>query len=260
MEQTKKNFLNISRAECRLVYKNVLASSDKRWKLVKQLSSEEDFGMAISVSIISIEELVKAIILFLDGNGFDFRKIKGMNSFFKNHEIRFVVAYIMFVIILLGDELKALFIKIKDNPNKISQIEKELQNESVFFERKKIYFFRKLITLKRELLWFSKVEIFRQEGFYSDYNGILKSPIETTPHEFWEVYRRLKRVRTFGLEFIKYVETSEESVVKQITQIKKDLKSKGVYKKIELGLLFLKKEKQRPFYFLINSLNNILKE
>ncbi|NOT91646.1 AbiV family abortive infection protein [Ferruginibacter sp.] len=139
-----KTFLNISRKECLIVYNDILENSDRRWESGMVLAKNGDFGLGISASIISIEELIKAIIVFLDGNGFDFRKSKGIDSFFRNHEIRYVIAYFIFIISLAGDELKKIIKKMNDNPEHVNNLIKGMRDDKNFIlDKYKFYFFKK---------------------------------------------------------------------------------------------------------------------
>jgi len=102
---SSKTFVTISKNECLTVYRNVLEHSDQKWESGKQLAKINDFGGATSMAIISVEELVKSLIIFLDGKGFEFRSIKGISTLFDNHQIRYLLAYTMFAMGLFGDEL-----------------------------------------------------------------------------------------------------------------------------------------------------------
>lgn len=71
---------------------------------------------ACSFAIISTEELVKAFIVFWDGQGFNFRKIKGMSTIFRNHRIRYFILFLLYVMGLLNDELRKLMSTVIQKP------------------------------------------------------------------------------------------------------------------------------------------------
>jgi AbiV family abortive infection protein len=252
-----KTFLNISKDECLVVYKEILENSDKRWNSAKLLSENGDYGLGISTSIISIEELIKSIIVLLDGKGFELRKINGMSSFFRNHEIRYVVAYSMFVMSLFGEDLIKILKKIKENPEWIVEVTKDMKSEKDFIEKKLgIYILRRMVTIKNELNWFANVDLFRQEGFYCDYDKLLKTPIRISKNDFDEVIFRLSKVRKIGKGFIQTLETNEEYYVNYFSKLIKDFKEKNHAQKIAKGLEFLKKVKKKPFELIKEKLNN----
>src|SRR4051812_38270732 len=100
---SSKTFLTIPKKECLEVYKTILKNSDNKWESGKKLADIGDFGGATSFALISVEELIKALIVFLDGKGFEFRSLKGIDTFFKNHKIRYIIAYAMFAMNLFTD-------------------------------------------------------------------------------------------------------------------------------------------------------------
>ncbi len=55
------------------------------------IAENNDYGSAISLLIISNEEAVKALMLFLEGNDFRLRNIPGFTNLFENHRLRYLV-------------------------------------------------------------------------------------------------------------------------------------------------------------------------
>jgi AbiV family abortive infection protein len=253
-----KTFLNISAAECLIVYKDIIKNSDKRWESGLLLAKNGDYALGISTSIISIEELIKAIIIFLDGKGFDLRKSKGIDSFFRNHEIRYLLAYFIFIITLAGDELKKWIEKINNNQEQANFFLKNIRVEKKdWFEKYRYYFLRKLIILKSELNWFSQIDLFRQRGFYCDYSTELKNPVHISEREFKEVIFRLEKIRNAGIFFLEELSKNEFESQEQIKQLKKDFQENNFYELISKGLESIKKSKRRPFEYLKESVNNL---
>jgi AbiV family abortive infection protein len=246
---SSKTFLTISKKECLIVYKNILENSDRKWESGKNLAKINDFGGATSMAIISVEEMIKAIVVLLDGKGFEFRNVKGMDVVFNHHQIRYLIAYAMFVMSLLGDELLKFLTRIRENPDEMIKIEEAMkQNEEEFFERNlKHYCFRKLIQLKKEFDWFSQVDIFRQDGFYCGYEEQLKNPISIDSCDYEKVINRLEKVRKVGKELIISFENQEVNFTKPFLRLKKDFKQKKYYKHIEKSLATVRQSRESPF-------------
>lgn len=254
----KKTFINISREECLIVYKEMIENSEKRWASAEVLSKNKDYGSAISVAIISIEELVKAIIIVLDGRGFHFRKIKGVEIFFRNHEIRYVIAYFMFIIKILGDELMNWINKVNENPEKVRSVIKRMKDEEDFFCKKyKLYFLRKVVLIRQELSWFSKIDLFRQQGFYYDYSGTSQNPVKISENEFSQVKVRLEKVRVVGLFIISELSKNDLEIEKQLQELKAEFKEAGYYLKIEKILEKLRAKRKKPFEALKENFDNL---
>ncbi len=256
---SSKTFLTISKKECLVVYKSILENSDRKWEAGINLSTINDYGGATSMAIISVEELVKALIVLLDGNGFNFRRVKGMDAVFKHHQIRYFIAYAMFILSLFSDEVAKFIIEFREKPDELIRLEEEMrQNEEGFFEKNmKRYLFRKMIQLKKEFDWFSQVDIFRQDGFYSDYKEQLKTPITIGVYDYDQVIQRLERVRKVGKEIILAFENQDEHFAKLFITVKGNFQSKKFYKLVERALTTVRQSRESPFVLIKNKLDNL---
>lgn len=240
------NFLNISKEECLSLYKDILANSDRTWSSAKILSEQSDYGSAVSMAIISVEEMVKAFVLCMDGHGFRFRSVKGVDSLFSNHQIRYVVAYGMFVVSIFGEEIKNLLIRYAAEPQELIYLRHKMINQEDFLERNlRYYTLRKMVQLKKELKWFSKVDIFRQEGFYSDYDDKLKTPLNIEKKDYMEVISRLEKVRQVGKVVMDTFESNEQEYMEVFASIQKDFNDKRMYNKMAVTLKTI--DKRNPF-------------
>lgn len=77
-----ENFLNISQLACQKSHMTILENSDRHFIVAEKIYEMKDFyGIAISHLILSTEELVKALIIYLEGEGLHLRSIKGIKSF-----------------------------------------------------------------------------------------------------------------------------------------------------------------------------------
>ena len=87
-----QNFLNISPEKCLNSYTELLENSDRHFYIATLIADKDEFGMAISHLILGSEELVKAIIIYLDGFGLNIRTIKGVNVLFNHHKPRHYIS------------------------------------------------------------------------------------------------------------------------------------------------------------------------
>lgn len=243
-----KTFLTISKKECLVVYKDILENSEKKWEAASKLADMGEFGSATSMAIISVEELIKALILFFDGKGFEFRSVKGMNVIFRHHKVRYFIAYAMFIMSVVGDDLLSFIKIIRKNPKKLITLIDKLKTLKGYIEDYfRPYVLKKIEIFKEEFKWFSRVDIFRQDGFYCDYVEQLKNPIKITQEDYIKVFQRLERVRKIGIAIIDSFNLEDENTVKQIVIMRRDFKQKNIYQKIEEVLNTLRETKQSPF-------------
>jgi AbiV family abortive infection protein len=245
---SSKTFLTISREECLVVYKNVLANSDCKWEASERIAEAGEYGTATSLAIISVEEMVKALVLLIDGKGFQFRSVRGMDSLFYHHQIRYFIAYAMFLMGIFRDELFRFLKRHHADDNYISGLYGEWQNDQEKMLRKiKFYAFRKFIQVRREFVWFSKIDLFRQDGFYSDYEDQLKNPMSISIEDYQKLYDRLKTVREVGLEIFETLNDQDEQTAERLGELKKQFREKDYYKKISDSLTTIRQKRQSPF-------------
>ncbi len=246
-----KRFSSLTTKECADAYKSMYATAESEWEAGKQLAASGKYGNATALLIISIEEYVKSLLIFFDSKGFHFRNTKGVAVFFRNHQIRYVIAFVMSVMNLFGEEMKKALLWVKANPEKVTQLHKDMNEQEQFFEQRFGYYLkRKLVYILREFAWFKNADLFRQEGFYCDYKDFLKTPLQLSKDEFNEVYVRLEKVRDVGKFLIQGIESSDASVQEQIRKLKSDFKTRQYYQKISNALEALSKSKQNPFAYI----------
>ncbi len=245
----EKTFVTISKSECLIAYKEILQNSDSKWAASKILARNRDYGTATSLAIISVEEQIKAIVILLDGCGFHFRKVKGIEVLFKHHRLRYFLAYIIFGISVFGDELGKMLLTVKDNPEKIEGYIQEIESNPDLFFKKYIRnkLFKIIISIRKESIWFSKIDIFRQDGFYSDYETTLKNPITISKDDYIQVAKRLDKVRRFGQMLMNAFLDNGESLNEHIKKMQTDFIKKGFYTNIGESITKMNKAKTNPF-------------
>ena len=116
--KTKKTFFNIDRKECRLASKETILNANKHIEVADKLQISSEYGLAISHLIIGSEEIVKALILHMDSVGFNFRQVKGLQSIFDNHKLRYFISFIMFSLSVFLDETNKFLKTRKDDKNR----------------------------------------------------------------------------------------------------------------------------------------------
>ncbi|MBO9204201.1 MULTISPECIES: AbiV family abortive infection protein [Niastella] len=242
-----RNFSTISKEECVVAYEALLENSDAKWKAAKVNASLGEYGIASSLCVVSIEELIKAILLCQDSLGFEFRRVKGMDVFFKNHLIRYYIAYWLFTMGWAMNELLGFIKKLRENPEWAISFMEEIKSENIFEQKMKFYLLRQLILLKRELDWFSKIDNIRQDGFYAGYNGKLINPINISQEQYNDVKLKLSIVRKIGRSFITQIANKDKVIIDLIEEKRIEFKSKDHYSKIAIMLKDLRASRNSPF-------------
>jgi AbiV family abortive infection protein len=236
--------------ECRQYYDILVSNADSQWQIADTLADAGQYGAATSHLLISVEESIKSIIVFMDTQGFDFRSVKGIDTIFRNHRIRFFIAYIMFAVGIVGEDLIKLLKKIKENPSLLEDYMKLLIKEDDLPIALKWYFLRKAILLRKEKALFEKADLFRQIGFYADFNEEVNSPQTMSKETYNMIYERMLKVKKFTASFIRSYTPSDDMMLQLIQDNKKMFNDNKVYNMLELGLSQAKSSKKSPFEIL----------
>jgi len=249
------SFFNVPREELLKFYPEMKLNSKNQYDIGVKLAAEENYGSAISHLLISSEEMVKALVVAFDAKGFRLRNIKGMDIFFRNHEIRFFVGYLIFIITLFGDDLFTAIKKMKKYPSFALEIKNFYFNET----KLKWYFLRKFIRINREIEWFSKAEVFRQNGFYVDMKGSLISPLKLTKKEFTEAKQRLDKINELININIECILSDDVEMIQEVEKLKKLFEDENLYLKIETELENKQKGKKTFFEIFSTSILSDIK-
>ncbi|MBS1651629.1 MAG: AbiV family abortive infection protein [Bacteroidetes bacterium] len=249
-----KPLQTLTQEECSKYFEFLQGNAAEQWKIADTLSTAEQYGAATSHLLISIEESIKSIIVFMDSQGYQFRSVKGIDTIFSNHRIRFFIAYFMFSIGIFGDDLIKWLKKVKQNPELIQEHMKLFVGQDDLPLPLKYYFLRKLALLKTEMIFFKNADLIRQIGFYVDYNEQVQSPQAMTKDTYKEIYQRMEKVKRFVKGLIDAYTPSDETMDKLIAKNKQLFNDEKYYKLIEDGLFKVKKTKSSPFDLLNENL------
>jgi hypothetical protein len=154
----------------------------------------------------------------------------------------------MFIMSVIGDDFLKFISKIRKDPKILVTLVDKIKTLKGYLEDYlKPYVEKKIEVFKEEFNWFSKVDIFRQDGFYCDYDEQLKNPIKITYEDYLKVMQRLERVRKIGIAIIDSFNIEDEFTVRQIQITRRDFKQKNIYQKIGEALNTIRETKQSPF-------------
>lgn len=230
-----KDFTQLSQRECSEVYKSMLENSMKKIESASVIAKADDFGTALSIQIVGLEEAIKAIFIYLDSLGFKFRQVKGMKSLFTNHELR----YFFSVIFIISDViLKDFRVILRKVIKYFKAHEKEfIENNAQFREKNKDgaikYFFEvviphiqdRIIHVLNEIESYKQFDKQRQDGLYVDYECKLRTPSDISEEFYNEVVCKVSKVTSLIHKFIEELEDNKadynEAIKVQIDLIKK---------------------------------------
>lgn len=216
----KADFMNISQEECLIVYKQVLDRSERKFKSAELVAKDGDYESATSLLIVSNEELLKGLILYLSGQGFRLRSIQGIKSLFANHKLRYLFALVLSVFSIAMNEMQFYIRKVLDDHDFLLEFNPDTPE---FKANLKKYFSDKLLDIKKEVLFFSAMDKSRQHGFYSDYkDGI----ITISEAQYLEFHDKIKRLNAFVYMLIDVFKIEHLPIKKQLERMKNGFNTK----------------------------------
>ncbi len=249
-EQGLKNFMNLSNDECINIAKETLNNANQLYEEGQILSNNKSYGRAISLLILSLEETMKALILYLDGNGFEFRsRVKGIKNLFINHKLRYPLAFVLSVMHILINDIMSL---LKRSKNKSALLISSLFDIKILDESVKQYIFKKTVQLKSEIEWYRSAEYLRNEGIYVDYNNELKTPQNFKKEDYDSVYIRMRSMRGFIDLFIRSFSDLDEETYKQLKNTQRQFIEKNWYEKIGNLITTVNTKNTNPMTELVN--------
>lgn len=239
-----KNFTTLSSSECLAYYPEIIKNAESKFRTADKIAEHGDYGTALSTQIIGLEELIKAVVLFADGKGFEFRKVKGMNSVFKNHGLRYLISFFLFVFSVFGEALQEgidYIIKKAATKEGLAEYRAMMTDKKEFFDKYILpYFKEKLRFVLEELAWYRDFDKVRQLGFYSDFKEELHNPINIDKEFYLKFMERLERVKKIVFQIIKEMNMNHPFVNEYLPKTIEDCKKNEIY-----GLLALLLEKTR---------------
>jgi hypothetical protein len=244
---SQQSFFSVKREELHKMYREIIANSDEQYSTAIELAKMNKPGHAIPHLLISCEEMIKAIIIAMDAKGFSFRTVKGMDVFFRQHDIRFFLSYIIFCISIFGDDMLTYLKKVKSEP----EILMKFHNIAYRDMKVKWFLMKKYILIAGEIKWFAKAEVFRQNGSYVDMKGKLISPANITEQEFDQTRIRVEKVNRIAKYVIECYTSTDSEMLKQIEMLQNTFIEMKYYDLIENSLSKMKKSR-KSFFEVLN--------
>ncbi len=161
----------MSRDECLKYCPQVIDKAKIKFKRALEAADDSDYDSAVSMLIVSNEIMSQAFFLYLDGVGFEFRKMKGMKNFFNNHNLRYQFALVNSMLVVLGEDAAKFLARLFMEPGFMKNI-LESHDLGDAFTR---YIKEATLKVLHEIELISEFDKFRQIGTYADYHDGFQS-------------------------------------------------------------------------------------
>lgn len=207
-QQPVIDFAQFTTDQCTALSQKMLDNAARLWRIAEHNAGDGDYGLGMSLTISSTEELVKGFLFFLDSKGFEFRKIPRIDKLLHNHHMKYAVAFGMFCATISAEIINDVLLSMQQKPIfKLSIGEGDATKGTTFetkfeldIDKVKIarYLTKKLNQAETERAWFAQLETLRQSGVYADYNDQLHKPSDTTKKAYELVRSKMEEVRKFA--------------------------------------------------------------
>lgn len=219
----EKSIMNFSRSECLKASKEALKKSRQGFIAAEVLAKTEDYDHASALLITSNENLIKGFILYMDGIGFSFRTIKGMNSLYNNHKLRYLLGFLLSVFSIFERDLKLLLLKCVRNPKLASQFKFD---DPAIMTWLKDYILKRTLQIKAEVEFFSKLDRTRQQGVYSDFDHAAEL-ITISPQKYKELHIKIASLNSIIYMIMgAFTNFPDDEIKKYFQKLKVDFKKK----------------------------------
>jgi AbiV family abortive infection protein len=230
--ESDKQLFNISPKECLRLYPLVWQNSRDNSRAAKVLAANDLYGQGTALAMISMEEMIKCVILALDGNGFNFRSAKGVSRFFKEHNIRYYTGLLLMVASVFGEDVLTYIETVVKNPAELIALDKRFKVEGEMEKAALGWLRRNLLKIMEIMPFFSSMDKNRQRGFYCDYVELFQSPSDVTEKQYLVTVEILEKVNKVAALIIGMLESTDPEIRKHIASTVNQFKEKKVYEKI----------------------------
>ncbi len=173
----------LSQSECFDFFQRVQNKSDSHFLVAEEIANRSEYGMAISHLILGSEELIKALILFFQGEKLNLASINEIDKFFFQHKVRHSFSQLYTIMGIFLRPITVFSKRIHDLINDKISREKIKNLEKAIIEGDVLTF--KTITERWQRMNLPKVvrkmndyndfwesaEKYKQLGFYADFEN-----------------------------------------------------------------------------------------
>jgi AbiV family abortive infection protein len=205
--EKKRSFLEISPNECLDVYPEVQANAAQLFEGGKLLEVAGYYGQAISHLILGTEEYIKSLCLFLEGKGFQLRKIKDIKRIFNNHAARHSIIRDSYSVWMVFKHLYSL--------------NRKSTGRQIF--QKSLHAALTIFSAIRNYEWWAQADKLKNKGLYVDYTDGLLLPSSLTKKDYDLAFRFTSPIPKEIEEFIHHISRMSPSRLTDFRQLLKDV-------------------------------------
>ncbi len=209
-----KKITSISRSDAIAIYPHIIKNYERLKKTADFAYTYANYGTALSLYILSSEELIKAFVIFLHGIGVNVLQAKELKGIFsqhkKKHELSQALELIAFMesFILLTDK-ETYKPKVETGSEWLDMISGIVSGFGKIIEP--------ISRLDKNTEWWDEADYYKNRGLYVDYSNGLKTPSQITKEQSTEgkekAEKLFERIRRVKLVFEKQSEKEQKQLI-----------------------------------------------
>jgi len=192
--------------ECAIAFREALDNANKHIESSSLIACSGQYGMAISHLILSTEETVKGLLLYLQSIKVEIRNVPGMYLYFTDHTIRHQLAMQINLMYGIIKPFMELALSMKDclhQPDKkISLKETTLVVMSQYEKKADAY----VKELEEMFDWWEDTNEMKNKGLYVDYTTRLETPMQIEEAKYLKSSKLILDFENKVFEIISYLE------------------------------------------------------
>lgn len=190
--------------ECLTLYHPIQENAVNHLVIAELLANNQQYGSAITHSILGAEEMTKAVIIFLNGNKINLQSLKGYKGLIQSHLPRHTFANMIGMMATMIEPMLTIFKHFK-----IDGKDPEGLVKSVFDN-----YDQKLEKDINDLDFWFKADIMKNKGLYVDFKNKIIKPQDLTKDDFDSTIKSCLKHYNLCTNIISTVQNTTPEVLK----------------------------------------------
>lgn len=174
----KISFLNLSREECQAINQKILDNGHILLGTAQHCSSQNNHGLALSLTILGAEEYLKGMILYFNGIGINVFTIQELRGLLSNHKNRHEMACLMELLRIIEMIITVDSIEVTKRANT------SLIDDLISLANTASVVLKSVVGITDNINWWEKADDYKKRGLYVGYDGALLLPSSITKEEY----------------------------------------------------------------------------
>lgn len=193
----------INQSECLLIYQSIMHNAKNHLVIAELLASNEQYGSAITHSILGAEEMTKCLVIFLNGTKINLQAVKGYKGIIQSHLPRHTLANMIAMMAFIAEPMVVLLNHLKSDSSNTEKYIKDVLDS----------FDPQLKKIEEAMdFWFAADKL-KNKGLYVDFRNQIMKPQDLTKVEFESIIKACLKHINLCDTIIEIVKTASPEIL-----------------------------------------------